>query len=76
MPKVNIERAIARVADKTAAALIEEVYEGYGPGGVGIIIEAASGLLLKLPPITKTALCRKSATPSLRTAVVWLTPVP
>lgn len=42
MPKVNIERAIARVADKTAAALIEEVYEGYGPGGVGIIIEVAT----------------------------------
>lgn len=42
MPKVNIERAIARVADKNAAALIEEVYEGYGPGGVGIIIEVAT----------------------------------
>lgn len=42
MPKVNIERAIARVADKNAAALIEEVYEGYGPGGVGVIIEVAT----------------------------------
>ena len=31
MPKANIERAIARVADKSAAALIEEVYEAYGP---------------------------------------------
>lgn len=42
MPKVNIERAIARVADKSAATLIEETYEGYGPGGVGIIIEVAT----------------------------------
>lgn len=42
MPKVNIERAIARVADKSAAALIEEVYEAYGPGGIGIIIEVAT----------------------------------
>lgn len=42
MPKVNIERAIARVSDKSAAALIEEVYEGYGPGGAGIIIEVAT----------------------------------
>lgn len=42
MPKVNIERAIARVADKSAAALIEETYEGYGPSGVGIIIEVAT----------------------------------
>ncbi len=42
MPKANIERAIARVADKSAASLIEEVYEAYGPGGVGIIIEVAT----------------------------------
>ena len=42
MPKANIERAIARAADKSAAALIEEVYEAYGPGGVGIVIEAAT----------------------------------
>lgn len=42
MPKANIERAIARVSDKNAAALNEEVYEGYGSGGVGIIIEVAT----------------------------------
>ena len=42
MPKANIERAIARVADKNAAALMEEVYEAYGPGGVGIIIEVTT----------------------------------
>lgn len=42
MPKANIERAIARVSDKSAAALIEETYEGYGPGGAGIIIEVAT----------------------------------
>ena len=42
MPKANIERAIARAADKSAAALTEEVYEAYGPGGVGIVIEVAT----------------------------------
>lgn len=42
MPKVNIERAIARAADKSSAALIEETYEAYGPGGVGIVIEVAT----------------------------------
>lgn len=42
MPKANIERAIARAADKSAATLIEEVYEAYGPGGVGIVIEVAT----------------------------------
>lgn len=42
MPKTNIERAIARAADKNSAALIEETYEAYGPAGVGIIIEVAT----------------------------------
>ena len=42
MPKANIERAIARASDKSSADLIEETYEAYGPGGVGIIIEVAT----------------------------------
>ena len=42
MPKSNIERAIARVEDKNAATLLEETYEAYGPGGIGIIIEVAT----------------------------------
>lgn len=42
MPKVNIERAIARATDKSAAAMIEETYEAYGPAGIGIIIEVAT----------------------------------
>ena len=42
MPKANIERAIARAADKNAAAMIEETYEAYGPAGGGIIIEVAT----------------------------------
>lgn len=42
MPTSNIERAIQRVADKSAAAMDEVVYEGYGPDGVAIIVEAAT----------------------------------
>lgn len=42
MPKANIERAIARAIDKSAAAMIEETYEAYGPAGIGIIIEVAT----------------------------------
>jgi YebC/PmpR family DNA-binding regulatory protein len=40
MPKDNIERAIAKGAgtDKDAAALEEVTYEGYGPGGVALLI--------------------------------------
>lgn len=42
MPKVNIERAIAKVSDKNASDLVEESYEAYGPGGIGIIIDVAT----------------------------------
>ncbi|MFY9264746.1 MAG: YebC/PmpR family DNA-binding transcriptional regulator [Solirubrobacterales bacterium] len=40
MPKNNIERAIAKGAgtDKEADTLEEIVYEGYGPGGVALLI--------------------------------------
>ena len=41
MPKDNIQRSIDRVADKNAAVLEELTYEGYGPGGVAIMVEAA-----------------------------------
>jgi YebC/PmpR family DNA-binding regulatory protein len=42
MPKDNIERAIARGsgADSDAAAYETVVYEGYGAGGVAILVEA------------------------------------
>src|SRR5437762_931422 len=42
MPKDNIERAIAKGtgADADADAIESVVYEGYGPGGVAILVEA------------------------------------
>ncbi len=58
MPKANIERAIARVADKSAAALLEETYEGYGPGGAGIIIEAATDNKNRTMPEVRNALTK------------------
>jgi len=41
MPKENIERAISRAASEPAN--IEEItYEGFGPGGTGILVEVAT----------------------------------
>jgi YebC/PmpR family DNA-binding regulatory protein len=42
MPKDNIERAIAKGtgADQDAAAFETVTYEGYGPGGVAVLVEA------------------------------------
>src|SRR2546423_14667280 len=44
MPNDNIERAIKRgIGEGVDAANYEEIiYEGYGPGGVAIIVEAAT----------------------------------
>lgn len=40
MPKVNIDRILARAAE--VLTLEEVIYEGYGPEGVGILVEAAT----------------------------------
>ena len=43
MPKENIERAIKRaVGGGEGGSISETTYEGYGPGGVAIIIEAVT----------------------------------
>jgi len=42
MPAANIQRAIDRVSDKTAAILEEVAYEAIGPSGVSLIIETAT----------------------------------
>ncbi|MDQ3937665.1 MAG: YebC/PmpR family DNA-binding transcriptional regulator [Chloroflexota bacterium] len=43
MPADNIKRAIERATGGSAAEQYEEViYEGYGPGGVAILVEAAT----------------------------------
>lgn len=43
MPKANIEKAILRGAGELPGQQIEEIsYEGYGPGGVAILIRCAT----------------------------------
>ncbi len=42
MPMSNVERAIARVSDKNSAQLEEVMYEGYGPGGIGVLVDCAT----------------------------------
>jgi YebC/PmpR family DNA-binding regulatory protein len=42
IPNDNIERAIKKSLDKDSAAYEEMTYEGYGPGGVAVIVEAAT----------------------------------
>jgi YebC/PmpR family DNA-binding regulatory protein len=58
MPMANIQRAIDRVADKNAAQLEEVMYEGYGPGGIAIIIEAATDNKNRTYPDVRHALTK------------------
>ena len=42
MPKDNIERAVAKGAGTDGATIEEVMYEGYGPGGVALLIQAVT----------------------------------
>lgn len=42
MPKDVIERALAKGSGADGSALEEVLYEGYGPGGVALLIEAVT----------------------------------
>ncbi len=43
MPKTNIERLLDKLAGAAGSSDYEEItYEGYGPGGVAILVEAAT----------------------------------
>lgn len=42
MPKENIERAIQRAVKKEEGDIEEVIYEGFAPGGVSVVVEAAT----------------------------------
>lgn len=62
MPIANIQRAIDRVADKSAAQLEEVAYEAYGPGGVAFIIETATDNKNRTYPEVRTAVTKNGGT--------------
>ncbi len=56
MPNSNIDKAIKRGTGELGGDIIEEyMFEGYGPGGVGIIVEAASDNRNRTTTEVKTA---------------------
>lgn len=42
MPKDNIDRAIKRASDKDQSDYKEVIFEGYGPHGIAVMVEAAT----------------------------------
>jgi YebC/PmpR family DNA-binding regulatory protein len=56
MPLANIQRSIDRGSGKLGGAIIHEVtYEGYGPQGVAIIVEAATDNINRTLPDVRLA---------------------
>ena len=58
MPMANIQRAIDRQKDKDAAQLHELLYEGYGPGGVAVLVECTTDNINRTYSDVKVAFSR------------------
>jgi YebC/PmpR family DNA-binding regulatory protein len=71
MPLANIQRAIDRVKDKSAAQLQEVLYEGYGPGGVAILVEAATDNINRTYPEVRLAFSKHGGNLAEKGAVAF-----
>jgi len=71
MPNANIERSIARVTDKSAAQLQELTYEGYGPGGVAVIVECATDNVNRTYPEVRTVFTKRGGSMAEKGAVAY-----
>lgn len=71
MPSANIQRALDRIKDKDAAQLTENLYEGYGPGGVAILVEVASDNLNRTYPEVKLAFSKHGGNIAEKGAVAF-----
>jgi YebC/PmpR family DNA-binding regulatory protein len=74
MPKDNIERAIARGsgADSDAHAFETVVYEGYGPSGVAVIVEALTDNRNRTASEVRHAFDKNDGNLGTSGAVAWL----
>ncbi len=71
MPLNNIQRAIDRVKDKNAAQLQEVLYEGYGPGGVAILVECATDNINRTWPEVRLAFSKHGGNIAEKGAVAF-----
>src|SRR5688572_27094846 len=74
MPKDNIERAIARGsgADADAAAFETVVYEGYGPSGVAVLVEALTDNRNRTAADVRHTFSKNDGNLGTAGAVAWL----
>ncbi|MBI2551329.1 YebC/PmpR family DNA-binding transcriptional regulator [Candidatus Uhrbacteria bacterium] len=72
MPKENVDRAIARGAGGEDGVQLDEViYEGFGPGGVGILVKCLTDNRNRTITDLKTALTRNNGSFAAAGSVAW-----
>lgn len=72
MPNANIQRSIDRGSGKLGGAQIQEVlYEGYGPGGVAILVECATDNVNRTYPEVRLAFSKHGGNIAEKGAVVF-----
>lgn len=71
MPGANIQRSIDRIKDKNAAQLQEMLYEGYGPGGVAILVEVATDNINRTYPEVRLAFSKHGGNIAEKGAVAF-----
>ncbi|HEX9793330.1 MAG TPA: YebC/PmpR family DNA-binding transcriptional regulator [Planctomycetota bacterium] len=72
MPNQSIERSIAKGAGGSEGDEFEEIlYEGYGPGGVALLIEALTDNRNRTAPDLRYILDRKGGTLGTSGSVAW-----
>lgn len=71
MPSANIQRALDRIKDKSAAQLEEVLYEGYGPGGTAILVEVATDNTNRTYPEVRLAFSKHGGNIAEKGSVVF-----
>ncbi|HTS87936.1 MAG TPA: YebC/PmpR family DNA-binding transcriptional regulator [Gemmatimonadales bacterium] len=73
MPSENIERAIKKGTGELEGAVYEEVtYEGYGPGGAAILIEATTDNTTRTVAEIRHAFSRQGGNLGATNSVAWM----
>ena len=72
MPSANIQRSIDRGSGKLGGEQIQEVmYEGYGPGGVAVLVECATDNINRTYPEVKLAFSKHGGNIAEKGAVAF-----
>ncbi len=73
MPLTNIERAIKRATEAGDSSQVEEImYEGYGPGGVAVLVEVATDNRNRTAPEVRSAFTKHGGSMGTSGSVAFL----